>query len=520
VSTNPIRVAIRADASPQIGLGHIKRCLSLARALIDAGAEVRLVSRDFGFDLHGLVYASGIDRLLLLRPPVDKRETAVDDVTHAAWAGVSWRTDVDDTIAALRGWPADWVVVDHYAFDGRWHRAVGKCLDASIAVIDDLGDRELDAAVLVDQNYSVDHRAKFKHRLASPALILGGPRFALLSPIYLKAKGYEFNERVRSIGIFMGGFDAADCSSVVLCACREQSGFTGPIEIATTHLNPNLFALTKLCEQWPGTTVTIDAEELGDFFARHDLQIGAGGGATWERCCVGVPTLTLPCSENQQVVIPALAHLGILRTTEPPGPLSPERIGRAVSVLLEDTEGRRLIATRSRELVDGLGARRVALCLASDSITLRNAQLGDAELIYAWRNHPSIRRVSRDSAELAWPAHRAWLCRVLTDPRRRLLVGTIGSLPVGVIRLDSVSDVEIVVSLYVDPVMHGIGLGSALLQRGEAYARQSRSDVRRFVAQILEGNIGSQRMFESAGYSRSGEGCWIKHLQIDSGVPS
>ena len=60
-----------------------------------------------------------------------------------------------------------------------------------------------------------------------------------------------------------------------------------------------------------------------DFFGRHDLQIGAGGGATWERCCVGAPSLTLPCSRNQQVVISALAELGILRTTEPPGDVSP-----------------------------------------------------------------------------------------------------------------------------------------------------------------------------------------------------
>jgi len=506
------RVAIRADGSPQIGLGHIKRCLALAQALHEAGAEVSLISRDFGVDLHSLASASGIARLFTLRPPLNGKDTVIDDVPHADWAGVSWHTDADETCEALRGWSANWVVVDHYAFDAKWHRAVGRCVDAEIAVIDDLGDRELDATVLVDHNYSADHRAKYAQRLIATGAILGGPRFALLSPIYSTARAYEFNEHVRSIGVFMGGFDAADLSSLVLKACREHCGFTGPIEIATTRLNPNLCALAKSCEQWPGTTLTIDAGELADFFARHDLQIGAGGGATWERCRVGVPTLTLPCSDNQQVVISALAQLGILRTTEPPGDVSPQTVGAAASDLLEDVEGRRLISSRSRELVDGLGARRVAMHLAARNMSVRRARLSDAQFIHAWRNHPAIRSVSRDATEIGWPTHLNWLGRVLTDPDRMLLIGMVGTIPVGVIRFDSVPSAGMEVSLYVDPAMHGLGLGRTLLRAGESSARQSRSDIRRFLATVLEGNIGSQRMFESAGYCRSGDCRWIKEL--------
>src|SRR5262249_56439759 len=38
-----LRVVIRADAGPQIGAGHLMRCLALAQALQDRGGRARFV---------------------------------------------------------------------------------------------------------------------------------------------------------------------------------------------------------------------------------------------------------------------------------------------------------------------------------------------------------------------------------------------------------------------------------------------------------------------------------------------
>ena len=63
--------------------------------------------------------------------------------------------------------------------------------------------------------------------------------------------------------------------------------------------------------------IATDLPDLAGFFARHDLQIGAGGGATWERCCMGVPSVLVVAADNQNVVVPQLAARGIAAAGAP-----------------------------------------------------------------------------------------------------------------------------------------------------------------------------------------------------------
>jgi UDP-2,4-diacetamido-2,4,6-trideoxy-beta-L-altropyranose hydrolase len=494
VNSQPLRVALRADGSASTGLGHVKRCLALALALRETGALPCLVTRELGAQTRRLAEEVGVACF-----EIDAEE----------------EQDAAATVQALRDWGADWVVADHYRIDARWHHAVAQALHVRMAAIDDLGDRPLSVDLLIDPNYAPDHRVKYASRL-SPAEIpmLAGPRFALLGPAYAAAPRYEFHEHVRSIGVFMGGTDATKISGLVVQACRQEVGFRGPIEVATTRANPHLEALRLICERHPATTLSVDAPDLVAFFARHDLQVGAGGGASWERCCIGAPTLALCCASNQQAVIPALAELGVLAIPNPPDTLDPRRIAQSVTALLADARRRNAMSTRSRELVDGLGARRVALWLNAAALTVRPAAIDDARRMHDWRNHPATRHVSLDAREITWPVHLDWLRRTLANPDRVLLIGSVGNIAVGVIRLDRLAECQIEVSLYLDPALHGLGLGAALLRSGEHHvARIAERPSHGFVATVLQNNPGSQRLFASAGYRQSGGARWYKPVQ-------
>lgn len=483
-----MRIAIRVDAAAAIGLGHLKRCLSLAHALRDAGAEVRILAARLDVDVPAIVQAAGFECWQF---------TPAGNVIGKDSSVATAQDDAHQSAELLRDWMPHWVIVDHYGIDAGWHGKIRQILGTRIAVIDDLANRTLDADLLIDHNFSDNHKVKYAARLKRSMPILGGPRFALLGPSYVNAKPYQFNEQVRSIGIFMGGTDPMDASSLVLEACRVHAGFSGLIEVATTSANPHFSALQAACGRWPDTDVLIDQEELSGFFARHDLQIGAGGGATWERCCIGAPTLALICADNQKVVVPALYRLGAVDTVMP---LSAATVGNAVTTLLGDPERRAKLSAASKRLVDGLGARRVALMMLRDMLLVRPARMDDAHLMFEWRNHPATRQSARDDREISWADHEAWIKRTLDNPQRCLLIAEVGHCPVGVIRFDF-KGTQAEVSLYLDPALHGLGLGKRMLHAGEASAMTAWPRLEVITAEALEDNLGSQRLFLDAGYA-------------------
>ena len=466
--------------------------MSLAEAFVESGAQLLLVCRPLDTVAEQvLVTAQAPVRWL---PPAKANfKPSVDDPPHAAWAGVPQAQDADETVQALAHWQADWVVVDHYAFDANWHNAVRNALGCRLLVIDDTADRALSADALLDHNWAPDHRSKYAGRLAREPHWLVGPRHALLSSAYCNAPRYAFQPVVRSIGIFMGGTDPDGISARMLSACRA-AGFTGAIEVVSTSANPHLRNLRDTCAHDSGATLTLDEPHLAAFFARHDLQLGAGGGATWERCCIGAPTIAIPVAANQSAVVPGLASLGAVRAA------TEHTRADVLRELIADPAQRQSLAHTAATLVDGRGAQRVALHLLRDTLRRRPAPLADAPLLHAWRNHPAVRAVSGKPEDIDFADHQAWMRRVLAAPDRWLFVAQVGDLPVGCIRFDRLETDHFEISLYTDPQLQGLGLGPRLLLAGERQMQHRLKTSFTLDALVLPGNTASQRLFEGCHY--------------------
>ncbi|MBP6899843.1 MAG: UDP-2,4-diacetamido-2,4,6-trideoxy-beta-L-altropyranose hydrolase [Burkholderiaceae bacterium] len=355
-------VALRADASARIGSGHVRRCLALAAALRARGAQCVLVARDLGLDLAPLLAGSGVE-WLRLPAPAPGFQPQPGAPAHAAWAGVAAAQDAAETAAALcaGGQAVQALVVDHYAFDAGWHRALREMLGASspalrIAAIDDLADRDLAVDLLIDHNHAADHRAKYGAHLAADVPLLGGPRHALLAPVYAEAPRHVPQATVASVGISFGGVDA-DGHSLVALAALQAAGFAGEVEIVITSACPHRQAILAAAAARPGTRVLCDLPHLAGFYARHGLQIGAGGGATWERCCMAAPTLAVVIADNQRAVLDPLADLGVLLTAAAP---TVDALLPPLRELLDHAGLRRALSRQAQTLVDGQGAARVA----------------------------------------------------------------------------------------------------------------------------------------------------------------
>jgi UDP-2,4-diacetamido-2,4,6-trideoxy-beta-L-altropyranose hydrolase len=468
------RVLVRTVASQEVGAGHLRRCMSLAKRLTRLGAKVEFALPEAPAVFAGWLEDSG-------------------HALHVVPAGSDPLADASRCLAAAR---PDWVVVDDYRLDATWHRQASR-LGARVAVIDDLANRPLSADLLVDPNEHEDHRRKYAGVLAGQPLLLGGCRYALLDPVYESAPKYVFHPEVRSIGIFMGGADSANVSRLALEACRRV--FDGPVEVAATSAHVHLAELEKAIEAHSPARLSLDQADLSAFFARHDLQIGAGGGATWERCCIGAPTLAMAVAGNQLQVIPELERRGVLAAV-PGGQATVASLGTQIQALMADGPRRERMATASRRLVDGQGAWRVALALMTPTMSLRPARSDDCDRVHEWRNDSSVRAQSLDPSPIDLARHRQWFAQTLALDTRKLLIGQIADAAIGVIRFDRLDTTVARVSIFLDPQLHGLRLGTTLLARGEHAVRQAWPDITELTCEVLPANIVSVRMFRAAGY--------------------
>lgn len=368
MNTNPRRglnAAFRVDASLDIGTGHVMRCLTLADVLTGMGIACRFVCRDHSGNLVGLIRQRGFDVETL---PLDLAVWAVndDDPDHASWLACSWRTDAEQTRAALEGLEADWLIIDHYALDARWEHAM-RSHAGSLMVIDDLADRLHDCDVLLDQSFGRD-ADDYRSLVPETCRLLIGTGYALLRPQFAHRRSDSLQRRKsvspRKLLVSLGGVDKGNFTSQVLGALEDchLSEQTEIFVVMGPHA-PWLENVRALSAQMPWTTqVLTNVEDMADLMAQSDLAIGAAGSTSWERCTLGLPTILLIVADNQKEVGQRLADEGSAILIETDASFS-ATLREAVDSLVSDVALLDKMSQCAATICDGEGCERVARAL-------------------------------------------------------------------------------------------------------------------------------------------------------------
>jgi len=487
-----MRVLIRADASPTIGSGHIARCLTLARVLRGQGSHVAFACRRLPGHRLDALRAEGFETFAL------PERYAAEDPQQAIESMLPWQADIDALGLQLEGQAEfDWIVVDHYGLDHHWQTAARRWAHR-IAAVDDLATRRYSVDLLLNQNLS-GQSENYAPLLPEGCRTLLGPRYAMLREEF-RCPAIEIKPKARRVLVNFGGFDAAQQTHHAMLALADFAELQ--VDFVAGADNPAWAQMQALAETRPNWRLHSFVSDFYQRMTEADLFIGAGGGTSWERAAMGLPTICIAVSNNQQANGEVMAAAGAHVFMGAREQVSVEQLRDAIGFVTGNHYLRRSLAERSRQLVDGRGAERVAAALAGAVLKARAATLDDAQLLFDGRNAETVRRWSLDTGVIDWPQHLNWLTASLRNPQRLLLIAEADDGAVGVVRYD-LRGFEAEVSIYLLERRMGLGWGRALLACGEAFVAAHWPQLQVVTAQVLPDNRASLNVFRDAGFTQS-----------------
>ena len=364
-----MKVAFRADASLQIGTGHVMRCLTLADALAARGGECQFICgahegnliefiRGKGYVAHALPIAHEASTGLTAPGPT----ASTPDLAHAHWLGTTQAQDAEACALILAAQRPDWLIVDHYALDARWECALAPHY-RKLMVIDDLADRPHACDLLLDQTFGRD-AADYRALVPPGCHLLCGSQYALLRPEFAALRPYSLQRRarpaLRELLITMGGVDKDNATGLVLQALRAcPLPADCRITVVMGATAPWLEEVRTQAQDmpWPAR-VLVGVSDMAQLMADSDLAIGAAGATSWERCCLGLPTIMLVLAENQRKVAQGLEQSGGAKLINL-GQSARSRLRELLLPLIDDPAQLLNMSDCAASVVDGSGVNAV-----------------------------------------------------------------------------------------------------------------------------------------------------------------
>lgn len=330
-------VLIRCDASPQLGLGHLVRCLALADELgatygcrvsfaMREGSLGELMAYQRGYRVMSFAYGDA---------EADQQACLWEALTRSGARVLV--VDVRDnlsraTLEALRN--------------------RGTC----VVILDDSSPRRLAAHLAFYPPVPQVRRLEWD---GSHTRVLVGWEWVILRPQFARGAPGSLEGRA-GVLVTMGGSDPA---GLTLLAVEALDRLEANVEV--TIVVGQGFVHQQALEQRLATArqryrVCRDVTNMADFMAGAELAVAAFGMTAYELAAVGTPAVLLSLTPDHVESAVAFVESGMAESLGLYQQVTPEQLAAAVADLLRDGQRRAQMSQRATQLVDGRGAARVA----------------------------------------------------------------------------------------------------------------------------------------------------------------
>lgn len=303
-----MKIYFRVDASLHIGSGHCMRCLVLADEFKKYSCDIVFVMRALNGGLSDYVRNRGYSVCELPKPDISYIPKTTAD--YAAWLQSPLLEDAEQFLSVVER--PDLIVIDHYGISIEWENYVKKRTKCKLIAVDDLV-REHNVDLIIDQ--TVGRKEQAYRSSVGTLKVLAGIKYAMLNPefgiLHPIASGDKRDLEDHKLLLTMGGVDMPNVTLDVLrsLALREK-------KIETTVLlnkkAPHYHSVAEFCsnnKNWIRHENFCD--EMAKLMLEHTISIGAPGSTSWERACMGLPSIVIPIADNQIQICNRLVETGV-----------------------------------------------------------------------------------------------------------------------------------------------------------------------------------------------------------------
>lgn len=318
-----MNILIYADASHDIGTGHVMRCLALADFLKEKGCYIIFMTNTFlPGNMSPLITSKGYK---IVEPSIGNIPTGTD-----------------------------LLIVDNYSIDEKFE-AAARQRAKSIMVIDDLANRKHDCDILLDQNLYNNSERRYEGLVPKHCCLVLGSKYAILRDEFSQERKIlrKRDGRVNRILVNFGGIDHVDMTSKVLDLLKN---YKIDVDVVMGKSSPHLDKVAAVCSRNNHFNLHVNTSEMAKLIAEADMAIAAGGTSVWERCCLGLPSIIVAIADNQVEISENLAENNLCFYA---GFYSDDKIEQKISKLLDFCVNNPIMLKKQSEkstlLLDGKG---------------------------------------------------------------------------------------------------------------------------------------------------------------------
>lgn len=304
---------IRADASKDMGHGHVMRCIALAQEWVAHGGKAYIASKSLRAPLVRRLNRLGVEIFEL--PEHD---------------------DANKTLALAYYLDARWIVVDGYQFSEDYLLDIvsgNSPATPSVMCIDDTGiDGWAWVDIILNQN---PHASQTMYSTYSKLLL--GTEYVLLREEFKYYRGWNhpISPRINNVLIALGGE-------------ASESGIEKITDIVLQSIpNPMILALSG------------DLDCVSSAMAWADMAISAAGSTMLELAFMGVPTIGVFGGKQEELLLCNMSDRGCAINLGAYGNMDELELRNAVFNLARNQQLRQELSASGHALIDGYGAERI-----------------------------------------------------------------------------------------------------------------------------------------------------------------